>query len=437
VHFGLLQRTLRIPAHNSLFLMSPNHGLRKVISAIVQHPLFDNIILLSILITSITLVVETPADSFIADACPSPPNLLNCSGLLPGQTESINCPRSPGDPDFGRVYEPCDSPNTSEIPACCSSANKIAAFAIIDYIFTAVFVTEMILKMVSDGLLLHKHAYLRNAWNLLDFAIVVISLLSLTGGNGNMKALKSLRTVRALRPLRVIKRNPGLKIAVVSLLSSVPAMMNVAIVVILWFSMYAMLSVQLFKGQFYRCQDLQQNTWYGSSWFPTGSMYTAAPPMSGPLSVPTIIECVNAGSNGGQGAWVDKPYTFNDYPRALLTLFEMATTEGWMDVMSATVDGVNVGVTPIPNMNPWWSLYCALHIVIGAFVLLNLIVGSVINNYNRYGVCGVSCVDLAISVPPASCCRACQFRSYMNLFLCAYMCIHVCVCMHTITCILY
>lgn len=59
--------------------------------------------------------------------------------------------------------------------------------------------------------------------------------------------------------------------------------------------------------------------------------------------MPTIIECVNAGNTGGSGSWEDKPYTFNDYPRALLTLFEMSTTEGWMDVMAASVDRVETG----------------------------------------------------------------------------------------------
>lgn len=42
-----------------------------------------------------------------------------------------------------------------------------------------------------------------------------------------------------------------------------------------------------------------------------------------------------------------------------------------------------IGVTPLGNFNPWAGLYAAVHIVLGAFVLLNLIVGSVINNYNR------------------------------------------------------
>lgn len=34
-------------------------------------------------------------------------------------------------------------------------------------------------------------------------------------------------------------------------------MINVLVVVLVWFSMYAMLGVQAFKGLFYRCYNLQ------------------------------------------------------------------------------------------------------------------------------------------------------------------------------------
>ncbi len=128
--------------------------------------------------------------------------------------------------------------------------------------------------------------------------------------------------------------------------------------------------------------DLDTQTYYGHAIFPTGTVYTPTPPLSGPKAVPTIIECVSAGG-GGVAVWEDKDFTFNSYPRALMTLFEMSTTEGWMDVMQTCVDSVSIGVTPLPNQNPYWSLFCFIHIILGSFVLLNLIVGSVINNYNR------------------------------------------------------
>mmetsp|Transcript_8880 Transcript_8880/g.23167 ORF Transcript_8880/g.23167 Transcript_8880/m.23167 type:complete len:1893 (-) Transcript_8880:370-6048(-) len=387
IHFKPFDTTVRLPAHKSFGVLAPNNWVRVLIAALTQHKIFERIILVSILVTSVLLIIEHPAYSWIGDAsqCPRPPDVLDCRGLEPGQTQLINCPRD----GQGVLYERCDSPNADRRPECCWISDQQAVFGILDKIFTVIFLCEMLLKMLADGLIFHEHAYLRNAWNWLDFIVVVISVISsfladyLGSGGGSLKTLKTLRTIRVLRPLRVIKRHPGLRVAVVCLISSMPAMGNVVVVVFVWFSMWAMFGVQMFKGQLYRCYDYSNMVWYGASWFPGGSLYTATPTMSGEQAIPTIIECVNAGNEGGLGAWVDKPYSFNNYLTGLLTVFEMATTEGWMDVMAAVVDATGNGVTPIPNHNPWASMYCAFHIVVGAFVLLNLIVGSVINNYNR------------------------------------------------------
>jgi voltage-dependent calcium channel L type alpha-1D len=43
----------------------------------------------------------------------------------------------------------------------------------IGLVFTGIFTTECILKIIAFGLVLHKNAYLRIGWNLIDFAVVV------------------------------------------------------------------------------------------------------------------------------------------------------------------------------------------------------------------------------------------------------------------------
>jgi hypothetical protein len=40
-------------------------------------------------------------------------------------------------------------------------------------------------------------------------------------------------------------------------------------------------------------------------------------------------QCLNFG-----GAWVNSDYHFNNLPEAVSTLFQMSTTEGWVDVMN-------------------------------------------------------------------------------------------------------
>ena len=41
------------------------------------------------------------------------------------------------------------------------------------YAFAVVYTLEMILKVLARGFVLHKHAYLRDPWNRLDFVVVM------------------------------------------------------------------------------------------------------------------------------------------------------------------------------------------------------------------------------------------------------------------------
>lgn len=86
----------------------------------------------------------------------------------------------------------------------------------IDGVFTFLFLLEAMLKIIAMGFI-HNHnkeerAYLCVGWNILDFLVVIASMIDFALGlanvsNNSLKALKALRTIRALRPLRVISRN--------------------------------------------------------------------------------------------------------------------------------------------------------------------------------------------------------------------------------------
>lgn len=51
----------------------------------------------------------------------------------------------------------------------------------IDYFFTTVFTVELLLKLITYGFILHKDAFCRSAFNLLDLLVVIVSLISLDG----------------------------------------------------------------------------------------------------------------------------------------------------------------------------------------------------------------------------------------------------------------
>ena len=67
-----------------------------------------------------------------------------------------------------------------------------------DIVITTAFLIEMVLRCVALGFAFGAHAYLRSGWNRLDFAIILVSVLSL--GMGGSKSLASLRSLRVRPP---------------------------------------------------------------------------------------------------------------------------------------------------------------------------------------------------------------------------------------------
>lgn len=168
---------------------------------------------------------------------------------------------------------------------------------IIDLITTIIFIVECCLKVVTFGLLFNgKRSYLRRGWNVLDFIIVILSILSQTSLSNDLKVIKVLRI------LRLISRHQGLKVAVRALYHALPNIINVTVIMLIFFLIFGVIGVSQFKGKFYFCsEDLESDSIINHKW-----------------------DCLNAG-----GVWDTQVYTFDDIPNAMVTLFVMSTTAGW------------------------------------------------------------------------------------------------------------
>jgi hypothetical protein len=79
---------------------------------------------------------------------------------------------------------------------------------------TSIFCLEGALKIFAFGFLFNgKESYLRDTWNIVDFLIIIISVLSSSIPTVDLNILKILRLFRILRPLRLISKNEGLKVS--------------------------------------------------------------------------------------------------------------------------------------------------------------------------------------------------------------------------------
>ena len=196
-----------ISGDKSLCLFSWKNPVRRTAAKLVWHPFFDNFIVVLILVSSLLLAVEWPG--------------------------------------------------------WWTSSPQMVVLMVFDRIFTVLFTLEMLLKIVVLGFVRSKTpqypAYLRSVWNVLDFVIVAISLTTWIGNQipaiASLKFLKAIRTLRALRPLRLISRAEGMKQVINTLGRAMTAVGALGVVLFLFFSIFAILGMELFAGKFGYCLD--------------------------------------------------------------------------------------------------------------------------------------------------------------------------------------
>ncbi|XP_067268726.1 sodium channel protein type 4 subunit alpha B [Pseudorasbora parva] len=233
-----------------------------------------------------------------------------------------------------------------------------------DQVFTYVFVIEMLLKWIAYGF----KVYFTNAWCWLDFLIVDVSLISLTAnilGYSELGAIKSLRTLRALRPLRALSRFEGMRVVVNALVGAIPSIFNVLLVCLIFWLIFSIMGVNLFAGKFYYCFNQTSETYFL------------------PTEVDNKTECMELAQNDSGVRWKIMKVTFDNVGMGYLSLLQVATFKGWMDIMYAAVDSRGVEMQPEYESNLYMYIYFVIFIIFGSFFTLNLFIGVIIDNFNQ------------------------------------------------------
>ncbi|XP_076326543.1 voltage-dependent T-type calcium channel subunit alpha-1G-like isoform X2 [Tachypleus tridentatus] len=230
-----------------------------------------------------------------------------------------------------------------------------------NYVFTAVFALEMFIKVVAKGLWYGKYAYLKNGWNIMDGSLVLVSMVDFMlsfiafGSPRIFAILRVFRLLRSLRPLRVINRAPGLKLVVQTLLSSLRPIGNIVLICCTFFIIFGILGVQLFKGKLFYCDGPDVK------------------------SVKNKTDCLADPRN----QWINRKYNFDNLGQALMSLFVLASKDGWVEIMYTGLDAVDVDQQPVQNYSEWRLLYFISFLLLVAFFVLNMFVGVVVENFHR------------------------------------------------------
>ncbi|XP_010171727.1 sodium channel protein type 1 subunit alpha isoform X10 [Antrostomus carolinensis] len=233
-----------------------------------------------------------------------------------------------------------------------------------DKVFTYIFILEMLLKWVAYGY----QTYFTNAWCWLDFLIVDVSLVSLTAnalGYSELGAIKSLRTLRALRPLRALSRFEGMRVVVNALLGAIPSIMNVLLVCLIFWLIFSIMGVNLFAGKFYYCVNTTTDERFEVD------------------QINNFSQCEELIKNNQSARWKNVKVNFDNVGFGYLSLLQVATFKGWMDIMYAAIDSRDILQQPKYEDNLYMYLYFVIFIIFGSFFTLNLFIGVIIDNFNQ------------------------------------------------------
>jgi hypothetical protein len=281
-----VKRLLHMKARKKL--KPPQHKLRFLVFRFVTHKFFDAFILSAICSNVLVMMLRT----YVWD----------------GQTTGC------------RLYQECTYDSILDI---------------LSKIFSYIFIFEAVVKLISFG----PKQYFGGYWNRVDFCLVLLSIPQLITA-----ALPPFFSIfRVLRISRLVRRFKGVRRQIQVVLMSWPSLINVGGLLFLVFSIYSVLSVQLF----WNVKPLK---------------------------------------------YINQHAHFKDFWTAFFTLFRMVTGENWEGIMHDCTYGVCAECIRDPDDltlfdNVWTSACTQAGSVVGsACRLANSTMGSVLDSLAQSGL---------------------------------------------------
>lgn len=185
----------------SLKIFGPDHPVRTRAAQLVNHQLFEYIIMGIIVVTMFALGYDTPA-------------------------------RRNEEPDGTWVY----------------------IVAAIDWLTVLLFTGEAGIRIIAQGFVVGKGTYLHNGWNILDFVIVGAAWTALIlksneeWENNNKELIEICIAMRLIRPLHSLRYFKGVETLLAALSYSGPQMATVTMLMTIFFVIFGSFGIELWQG---------------------------------------------------------------------------------------------------------------------------------------------------------------------------------------------
>lgn len=217
--------------------------------------------------------------------------------------------------------------------------------AIIQNVILGIFTFEIVTRFIAADSV---KEFFKGGWNDFDLILVLIGYIPETLF-ANASMLMALRVLRVFRVLRLLRAAKEIKIMITVLVKSMSALFYNVVLFVIFVYLFAIIGVSVFKLP-------DPNTISGEEKVHYEQLMEVAPP------APTC-----------------SPDPYGSISEAMFTLFRALTGEDWTDlrynlVVASEYKLIQVGPTFV-------TAYHVLWFILSAFLLLNLVVGAIVNNY--------------------------------------------------------
>ena len=219
------------------------------------------------------------------------------------------------------------------------------AITVIQNIILGIFTIEILLRFIAADSVT---SFFKDAWNVFDLSLVLIGYIPATLF-ANASAMMALRVLRVFRVLRLLRASKGIKVMVNALVKSFSALFYNLIFFLIFVYLFAIVGNALFK--------LPDPSTLNEEKLAKYEMLLEIAP--------------NAPTNS--------PDPYGTLDESMFTLFRALTGEDWTDLRYNLDTASELGLVPVSKSVI--TMYHVIWFVFSAFLLLNLVVGAIVNNY--------------------------------------------------------
>lgn len=214
-----------------------------------------------------------------------------------------------------------------------------------------IFTIEVIIRYVASPT---TKDYFKNGWNIFDFTIVIICLIP-EAWFSSFGGVIALRVLRVFRVLRLLKANEEIRLIVEVFARSLNALFYNMIFFFIFMYLFAIIGVELFQLPNANTIDLTTK--------------------EGQYTMQVLEDYIDEAPNAPSVS----PDPYENLGETMFTLFRILTGEDWTDIRYNLTVASQKKLIPIPI----WiiTFYHVLWYIISALLLLNLLVGAILNNY--------------------------------------------------------